>query len=471
VEAERLRALLSQAERMRIALLTLSRLRIRLEREAPGSAVPVDCFLSLAAGTLRNLAGERLATPSAEIRQCIDSLRQFPGQTARDARRQMDALAGLLRAAADLADGAAPAGAARFARREASRSWRLRLQGTLATLRANLSLHSAACRHAIRLAVCVGIGEMMGRTLGLTRSYWAPMTIAIVLKPDFSSTIRTGILRLAGTFLGLCLATALFHLAPPGARLEIVLMGVAVFFARAYGPANYGIAATAITAVVVFLLALGGVPPDPVIAARALNTVAGGIVALAAYIIWPTWERSRLGETLARMLEAYRDYFHQIRIAYASSETGSPAELDQARLAARRARTNLEASVDRLGAEPGTPPDRMNVLGGMLANSHRLAHAMMALEAGLQISRPAPARPQFHGLAGDVETTLDRLAGALRGKPLDAATLPDLREDHDALLAAGQSENERYALVNVEADRIVNSLNTLAMDVAKWTGG
>ena len=94
---------------------------------------------------------------------------------------------------------------------------------------------------------------------------------------------------------------------------------------------------------------------------------------------------------------------------------------------------------------------------------------MMALEAGLQISRPAPARPEFVAFAEDVEATLDRLAGALRGKPLDASALPDLREDHDALLASGQSENERYALVNVEADRIVNSLNTLAMDVAMWT--
>jgi uncharacterized membrane protein YccC len=219
---------------------------------------------------------------------------------------------------------------------------------------------------------------------------------------------------------------------------------------------------------VVLLQALGGVSPNEVVLPRALNTIAGGATALAAYAIWPTWERSRLGDTMARMFEAYGEYFRQIRQAYESPEE-TPAEIDHARLAARRARTNLEASVDRLGAEPGTPPDRMRVLGGLLANSHRLAHAMMALEAGLQTSRPAPARPQFRAFARDVEATLTRLAGALRGTPLDATTLPDLREDHDAILASGQSENERYALVNVETDRIVNSLNTLAVDVAMWT--
>jgi uncharacterized membrane protein YccC len=469
VEAERFRALLSQAERMRIALLTLSRLRVRIERETPGSAAvaAMDRFLSLAADTLRSLAAERPTVPSGEMRQLVESLRCLQGETECDARRQMDALAGQLRAAADLADGAVPEGAARFARREASRSWRLRLKGTLATLRANFSLDSAACRHAIRLAVCVGIGEILGRVLGLTRSYWAPMTIAIVLKPDFGGTIRTGVLRFAGTFAGLGLATALFHLSPPGTRLEIALLGLAVFFARAYGAANYGIAATNITAMVVLLQALAGVTPNDVVWPRALNTVTGGTLALAAYAIWPTWERHRLGETLARMLEAYRDYFHQIRRAY-ENPGRAPAELDHARLAARRARTNLEASVDRLAAEPGTPPDRMRVLGGLLANSHRLAHAMMALEAGLQ-TRPAPARPQFSTFGRDVETTLARLAGALRGSSLDPRSLPDLREDHDALLASGQSENERYALVNVETDRIVNSLNTLGVDVAMWS--
>jgi hypothetical protein len=42
---------------------------------------------------------------------------------------------------------------------------------------------------------------------------------------------------------------------------------------------------------------------------------------------------------------------------------------------------------------------------------------------------------------------------------------PDLREDHHVLLQSGDPKIERYALVNVEADRIVNSLNTLREQV------
>jgi hypothetical protein len=106
----------------------------------------------------------------------------------------------------------------------------------------------------------------------------------------------------------------------------------------------------------------------------------------------------------------------------------------------------------------------------MLASSHRLIHAVMALEAGLA-SRTAPARLAFVPFANDVELTLYYLASALRGSALDRASLPDLREDHHALIHSVVSGAERYALVNTETDRIVNSLNTLSEQVLTWTGG
>jgi len=42
---------------------------------------------------------------------------------------------------------------------------------------------------------------------------------------------------------------------------------------------------------------------------------------------------------------------------------------------------------------------------------------------------------------------------------------PDLREDPRVLVQSGDQKIERYALVNVETDRIVNSLNTLREQV------
>jgi hypothetical protein len=50
---------------------------------------------------------------------------------------------------------------------------------------------------------------------------------------------------------------------------------------------------------------------------------------------------------------------------------------------------------------------------------------------------------------------------------INAALLPDLREAHNELVRAGGSI-PRYALVNIETDRVVNSLNTLAGDIFRW---
>jgi uncharacterized membrane protein YccC len=80
------------------------------------------------------------------------------------------------------------------------------------------------------------------------------MTIAIVLKPDFSATFSRGVLRLAGTFAGLGLATGLFHLLSPGIGVQVALMTVMAFVMRSFGPANYGILVAAVTAYVRWLL-------------------------------------------------------------------------------------------------------------------------------------------------------------------------------------------------------------------------
>jgi len=174
------------------------------------------------------------------------------------------------------------------------------------------------------------------------------MTIAIVLKPDFTATFTRGVLRLIGTFAGLVIATLLFYVLPPGLGPQVTLIAVLMFVMRCFGDANYGILVAAVTALVVLLLAIAGVSPKEVMAARALNTAAGGLSALLAYWLWPTWERTQVAEATAQMLDAYRDYFRSIKESYVRGDAQVSPELDRSRAAARLARSNLEASIDRL---------------------------------------------------------------------------------------------------------------------------
>src|ERR1017187_7099834 len=114
---------------------------------------------------------------------------------------------------------------------------------------------------------------------------------------------------------------------------------------------------------------------------------------------------------------------------------------------------------------PGAAKSRLTTLQAILANSHRFIHAAMALEAGLFRSQPVPARPQFATFANNVDSTMYFLAAYLRGAAVEPGDLPDLREDHRALVQSGASHVERYELVNVETDRVTNSLNTLSVEL------
>ncbi|HMD08299.1 MAG TPA: hypothetical protein VKH63_12240 [Candidatus Acidoferrum sp.] len=176
------------------------------------------------------------------------------------------------------------------------------------------------------------------------------------------------------------------------------------------------------------------------------------------------------------MLDAYREYFHALTQEYVNSASAGGVlaklnesrVLDEKRLAARRARSNLEASIDRVSAEPGTTAEQMNQLNAILVSSHRFMNAVMALEAGWRHTPPSRPMAEFGVFAEDVEKTLELLAKMLGGEKVRTKDFPALREDHQRLLQAGDSRTEQYVLVNVEADRITNSLNTLREQVTEW---
>jgi len=150
-------------------------------------AIPSECLREL-----RELA-EQLRAPCSRHRPQLAVTRD-------DARWQLDALTGQLASAVELAAHTSQSGTREFDRREAARPWTLRLASVFAVLRANLTLDSAAFRHALRLAL-----------RGVRRNHRPQHRLASGLlgshdgrnraQTDFTTTFSRGVLRLAGTFL------------------------------------------------------------------------------------------------------------------------------------------------------------------------------------------------------------------------------------------------------------------------------
>jgi uncharacterized membrane protein YccC len=420
------------------------------------------------------LSGHVISEDAEEMKAVQEAARQSRtvcgsnGAVGDELTSAVNALVGQLRAMVRLSANVIPEGLEAAAATEAAKPWRWQAASWIATLRANLDWRSPVFRHAARLAICVAAADAIGRTISWQRSYWIPMTVAVVLKPDFSSTFSRGVLRLVGTLAGLALSTALYHLLPTGPFLECVLVFVFTYMLRLLGPANYGIFSVAISGLIVFELSAAGTPPGQVVMLRALNTAAGGILALVAYALWPTWERRKVADVLADMMDACRVYFHAVVERFTRADEELKHEIDEKRREFRLIRSEAAASVNRAVAEPGIDPDKANALRSIMAASLSMFSAILGIEAGVQPQTTHTTPEAFRKFSNDVELLLYYLASALRGAETAATALPKLRDDHARMLESRDAFSSNDQFVLTETDRLTTALNTLREQVTRY---
>ena len=198
---------------------------------------------------------------------------------------------------------------------------------SLTTVKANANLASEAGRHALRLAAVAGLGEVLVQATGLEEGHWVVLTIFLVLKPDYSSTVSRGVQRSVGTVLGAGLGVAAAQLGKLGSGGLIAAAGGNVAIAYAMFDVSYLAFSVFLTAFIVVLLAILGIPAAPTAEARLIATAIGSVLAVGAYIAWPTWEGVTAYEKFSRLLEAHRDYSTALLRTLADPGRGDLARL------------------------------------------------------------------------------------------------------------------------------------------------
>lgn len=395
------------------------------------------------------------AEPPTRAGHALERLQKALAQPSQPARLQT--LAGQLAAAVRNTQWAGSKGEIRARHIDIRLPHALRNVAPVAALRANLGLSSIAFRHALRCSVVLTLAMAVAHYAGLEHGYWLPMTAAIVLRPDFGSTLNFGLLRVLGTILGLILTTALLYLSPDSIWAHLVLMTVLCFAFRYLAGAHYGVAVAALTGTVVILLAFEGVAPGVSVNARVLNTALGSGLALLAYIVWPTWEHGRARPALAAMLEAYAHYLHTL----ADDDDDSDARRD-ARASARVARGNAQASLDRLRAEPATTAALMELANSLFANGNRLIRTAMTLEAMGDADGQLPCQARIRPFLDSAVQSLRDIAAALRDRT-ELPPLPPLRDMQHQLAEqlCAVTDAETAAALRHVSDRLTDNINTL----------
>ncbi|TQS40749.1 FUSC family protein [Cryptosporangium phraense] len=464
-----LRILLDEVERARGEAVALAVLRARLDDKGePDAAAEVAAVLDAAAAVGASIA-ERLLFPGelhpevsaaldevlsravAALRDRADADGAAP-LTRRGAAARATALAGQLRAARRILDSADP-GDVGGDSPDSSRVFLMPADEPLTVLRANLRPSSAAFRHALRLAFTLAAVATALLALGLPRGYWLLLTVAVAIRPDFSATVKQVVDRVAGTLLGMLVVSALLQWVVSETWQKMVLVPLFYFFLRTVLSANFALGAAAMAGNAVLLADLLGASAGSLIPERLAYTVAAGVIALAAYLAWPTWERSTVRDTLADGIESARSYLRT-----AADPDAADTDVDAARTVARVALSNARDSAKRLADEPGTPSGLIDLANGVTVHASRLVQGGMALEAARDLRPEGLVRPEARAFAADVDTALGVVAGALRTGRRPKA-LPALRNDVDQLISV--APEARLATFATAADRITDGIGTL----------
>lgn len=356
----------------------------------------------------------------------------------------------------------------------------------LRTLWGAVGTGSEAGRHALRLGLAVGGAEAISRVFPLGHGYWAPMTVLIVLKPDYSTTVGRGVQRVVGTALGALVAVGIAVLLPRG---DVVLLGsvaVLTFVAYATFPVNYLLFAVCLTDLVLFLLDLVGFALRPTGLARVEDTLIGGALALAAYLSWPTWGGGGVAERLAAVLDAQRRYLHAL--------LHRAPEVAALLVEARVARSDAEAAVQRLLEEPaqiapiaaraGTghraqrgrdrPGVSRDLAVGVVASLQLSAQSLLGVHAALDVMwRAGPAAvperwsEELESVAAGLDASMRALAASLRAQQPPVAPAALARRRLDRL---GASASGTPALVAAELEMLADALETLGFLLSSRLG-
>jgi uncharacterized membrane protein YccC len=470
--------LAEEAERIRGTLGALSAGRIGVPA-GPGRG----SLLDEAARVLTELAAATAGRPGQRAGHLAAARRGLNGISAEAGTGWQwagEALLGQLRSALRITERLNAADPASARRHSPQPIRRVGTRDAWVTVHASLGTSSEAGRHALRLATVSALAEVIAQGSGISHGYWIVLTIFIVLRPDYSSTLYRGLQRAAGTVVGAGLGVATVLLVK--VSLTALLCGIAVSLLAAFAvfTVNYLLYAVFLTDFVVVLLALLGLPADPTALARLVGTGVGTALAILAYLLWPTWEGTSAAEKFARLITTQGSYARALLRAYTRPGGAEAARLGSLQLAARRARIDAEASADRLAGEPDHPPITASLAQALESAGHRVAQACLTLRAAVVVhhasknaAADAALRPDLDALAAGVTQATGQIAAALRATGAQVlGSLPPLRAQQQAIWARPADGSEQTgepaepvseaAGLFAATDGLVDAINTAA---------
>lgn len=271
-------------------------------------------------------------------------------------------------------------------------------------------------RYLVRLGLCLLAAEAVALATALPRSYWVPLIVVVVFKPNFGSVFARALQSCAGSVVGVAISATVLALDRGGVASLLTVAGLAALLPWSIRR-NYGLFSAIL--VPILMLLIGALQPGSwsIALARLVDVgVAAAIVLLVGYLPWMRIERSNLDHAVSAAASTLAAYLNTVFQA----DPGSRHDL-RARAYARL--SDLRIALQRGLSEPRLVSRRALAWWPVEVALERVANAISDTVWSLPAGQPAPPAAQVAQLAA----ALDRIAAAVnQGQPVppDAIEAP-----------------------------------------------
>jgi len=357
--------------------------------------------------------GLRLPTPTNETARAVDHALRHAADVVTDQApdpRTIDDRQGLPQVLDSARTGGTPIAALHIRAARAARS---------------VLLSAGSWRYGLRLAVCIGLAQVLVSIIPVPRSYWVALTVTFVMKPDFGSVFSRALLRALGTVAGLVVAAGVLTSVPPGWWDVPVLLVLAPLI-PALTPRGYGYQTAAITPVILLLSNVLNHQGTGLLVPRLVDSLMGCAIALVAgYLLWPESWHTRVGDRLADAVADTAGY-----VEYAFRSDADPAARARRRRRLYRDLSAIRTEFQRALTEPPPTGRRAAAWMPLVVAVERIVDATTA--AGVRVKQGA-AEPSAAEV-DQVVLQLRELSEGLRETDVLFAVRTDLTGPSDSVL-------------------------------------
>jgi uncharacterized membrane protein YccC len=222
---------------------------------------------------------------------------------------------------------------------------------TLSDVVAALTPGSEAARRGLRMAVGVGVAELVTVLFPEVHSFWLPLTVVFTLRSDWAFTLVRGVNRTLGNLGAVIVLPALmlaFGGSPWGLALVLTVLAAVTFrwFFGNYALASFGLAGT------VLVLDYALYPNDDLFLGRIIAAVLGALLSLLVAYLMPVWRSQDAPAQVAAFTASLDALTNEVKRELGAQVPAADIDSEQAIADARHALTALEPTASAALLEP-----------------------------------------------------------------------------------------------------------------------